>query len=153
VHELFQDINQLVVAQGEGLGLPARMLDDVHELALDRLAFLAHEPAPADPVQGGPVGVVGLHGDQGVIKGRVGHKQRVGVEPEAGAHLHPAGQVLLIAKFRRRGRRLGWGLQHMMVGQQQPRGDQEPGPVLQDQSAGILDHDPRDRSSNRHPKA
>jgi hypothetical protein len=39
-----------------------------------------------------------------------------------------------------------------MVGQQQRRGDQEAGAVLNDQPGGVFDHDPCDRARDRCPK-
>jgi hypothetical protein len=87
VHKPLQDVDEPVVAQGQRLGLAAGVLDDVEVLAFDRLAFLADEPAPPHPVEGGPVGSAGLDGDQGVVQGRVGDEQGVGVEPEGGGLL------------------------------------------------------------------
>jgi hypothetical protein len=40
----------------------------------------------------------------------------------------------------------------VVVGQQQPGGDQEAGAVLHDQPGGVVDHDSGDRARGRRPK-
>jgi hypothetical protein len=54
VHKPLQDVDELVVAQGQRLGLATGVLDDVEISPFDRLAFLADEPAPPIPSRVAP---------------------------------------------------------------------------------------------------
>jgi hypothetical protein len=150
VDEVVEPYQHRVVAQDDLLEAPVRVTDDVHLLAEHQLAELHAEPVPAEdltrrtavqggrdrhqgevqpPVRGeeGPRVELHAHGGVGNVVDR-----HLGVELREA----PAGEALVG--------------QHVVVGHQQPRRDQEAGAVRQ-LAAAAAQGDPGHRGSGPDP--
>jgi hypothetical protein len=78
VDEQVEQVDDLVLTQGELLRLPVRMLDDVDQLAQDRLALSLDQWQEAEPCEILAGLATGLYCDQAEVEPRIGYEQLVG---------------------------------------------------------------------------
>ena len=147
VEELLEHVDDPVFPQGDLLLATLRVLDDRDEVADDRLAFGADQPAEPEGAQ-----LVGgrFHRHEREVETFVGDEEAVRVEAERphrpGQAVHP---VLVVELDEAEPR--GPGVrQHVVVGEQQFRRHQRAGAVPGEPAALVPDVHPADGGRSRH---
>ena len=145
--EQLQFIHHLVVADGQLLGLAIGVLDDVHRLPHQQLALVLDQRQPA----AGGQAWLRCHRHQGIVELLVAEEQLLGGEVHHRAGLDRTAGVFLVVELHRGAARRSSRVQHVLVGEQQPRTHQEAGAVAQRAAATVTDVDPSHRPG--HPQS
>ena len=140
VDEVVEEVDDLVLAQRELLGLAVGVLDDVDELAEDDLALPRDEGQPAEARQLGAVPAALLDRDHGEVQVVVGQEQAVRVELEGHRRQRQAVRAGLVVELDVRAPGfLGIG-EDVVVRQQHARSDEEAGGELARTAHGDAAH-------------
>ncbi|CAA9589970.1 MAG: hypothetical protein AVDCRST_MAG88-4700, partial [uncultured Thermomicrobiales bacterium] len=148
MQEVVQQVDYLILTQGELFRLAARMLDDGDVLPQDDLPLLLDQRIPAERCRvRRPV----PHGDQGKIELPVGQEEGVRIERDERAGAQAAVQPPLESELDPASRGLARVGEHMIVGEEQLRGDQGAGAEAGGPVGEAADDDASDRAGDAQP--
>jgi hypothetical protein len=132
---LLRQVEQLVFADDDLFQFPFGMLHHVDRLADDDLAFRADQRAKAERRDRRAVGRARRDGDQAEIERLIGEKEPGRIEPERLDREHGVAAADLIIELRGAAHGVVGAREHVVIGDQQRRRDQEAGaeafPVVQ----------------------
>src|SRR5215208_2116093 len=127
--EIFQLVDDLVLPQGQLLGLAVGVLDDVDVLAHNSFALFLDQAVPTELAKGGTAVEGALrYSHQAVVQTGVGEEKGLGLEVEDHRAQRLAREVLLEIELHPAVGRLGGTAKDVVVGKQQPWGNHEPRP-------------------------
>src|SRR5215208_292261 len=127
--EIFQLVDDLVLPQGQLLGLAVGVLDDVDVLAHNSFALFLDQAVPTELAKGGTA-VEGTlrYGHQAVVQPGVGEEKGLGLEVEDHRAQRLAREVILEIELHPAVGRLAGTAKDVVVGEQQPRETMNPVP-------------------------